>query len=54
VQGRINWAIIPAIVLSIMGIVISLAAAKTLLRFIWPAILIAFGIYLVYKTIRPR
>jgi hypothetical protein len=54
VQGRINWAIIPAIVLSIMGILISLAAAKTLFRFIWPAILIAFGIYLVYKTVRPR
>ena len=52
-QGRMRWAFIPASILTTMGLLI-LAAAEKLLGYLWPIALIAVGVYLVYRTLRPR
>lgn len=52
--GRIGWALIPAAILLALGILTSLAAAESLFAYIWPAILIAIGGFMLYKALRPR
>jgi hypothetical protein len=52
--GRMGWALIPAAVLLAIAIVTGLAAAGPLFKYIWPAILIAIGAWMVYQTVRPR
>ncbi len=52
-RGRMRWAFIPALVLVIMGLFI-FAAAEQLLNYLWPVALILFGLYLVFRTFRPR
>lgn len=52
--GRMGWALIPAVVLLVLGILTSLAAAEALFRYVWPLILIVIGAFMVYKTVRAR
>jgi hypothetical protein len=50
---RLNWAIIPAIVLLAMGALITAAAAQ-LIDYVWPSVLILGGLYLIYRIFRSR
>lgn len=50
-EGRMNWALIPAGILFVMGTLLT-AAATDLIRYIWPAMLILVGIILVVRTLR--
>jgi hypothetical protein len=52
-EGRLTWAIIPAVVLLAMGALITAAAAQ-LINYVWPAALILGGLYLLYRVIRFR
>jgi hypothetical protein len=52
-EGRIRWALIPAAVLLIMGLVITTAATE-ILNYLWPAALILAGLYLIFRVARPR
>ncbi len=54
VEGRaLRWAFIPAVVLLVMGVILS-AFTASLINYIWPLALILGGIYLVYLTMRSR
>lgn len=50
-EGRLTWSIIPAIVLMVMGALITAAAAE-LINYVWPVVLIVGGLYLLYRTFR--
>jgi hypothetical protein len=52
-EGRLTWAIIPAIVLLVMGALITAAAAQ-LINYLWPVALVLGGLYLLYRVIRSR
>ncbi len=52
-EGRMRWALIPAAVLLIMGILFT-AAAFSIFKFIGPAGVILVGLYLIYRTFRPK
>jgi hypothetical protein len=49
--GTMRWALIPAGVLSAIGLMILLESAA-LLRYLWPAILIVAGLYFVLRSSR--
>jgi hypothetical protein len=51
--GQMRWAWIPAGILSLMGLLI-LIAAENLINYIWPAIIIIVGIWLIIRSIRRR
>jgi len=51
--GGLTWAIIPAIVLLVMGALITAAAAE-LINYLWPAVLIAGGLYLLVRAFGSR
>ena len=50
-QGRMRWALIPAAVLLVMGLLIT-AAATGILEYLWPAALIVVGLYLLFRMFR--
>ena len=52
-EGRMRWALIPAAVLLIMGLVI-MAAAVEILNYLWPAALILVGVYLIFRVARSQ
>jgi hypothetical protein len=52
-EGRMRWALIPAGVLLLMGIIF-LGTAFSLLEIIGPAALVLAGLYLIYRTVRPK
>ena len=52
-QGRQMWAIYPAGATLLLGLV-TLISVGGLMTFIWPALLIAAGLYLVYRNTRRR
>jgi hypothetical protein len=52
-QGRMKWALIPAAVLLVIGLLITAAAAE-LVQFVGPAALILVGLYLILRVFRPR
>lgn len=52
-QGRMKWALIPAAVLLVIGLLITTAAAE-LVQFIGPAALILVGLYLIFRMFRSR
>ena len=52
-QGRMKWALIPAAVLLVIGLLITAAAAE-LVQFIGPAALILVGLYLILRVFRSR
>ena len=51
--GRLTWALIPAIVLLVMGALITAAAAE-LINYVWPVALILGGLYLLYRAFGSR
>ena len=52
-QGRMKWALIPAAVLLVMGLLIT-AATTEILEYLWPAALILVGLYLLFRMFRSR
>jgi len=48
-QGRMKWALIPAAVLLVMGLLITAAFASAL-NYLWPVALILIGLYLIFRT----
>jgi hypothetical protein len=48
-QGQMKWALIPAVILLVMGVLIT-AAVQDILNFIWPVIIILGGGYLIIKA----
>jgi len=52
-EGRLTWALIPAVVLLVMGALI-IAAAEDLINYVWPVALILGGLYLVYRAFGSR
>jgi hypothetical protein len=50
-QGRMTWALIPAAVLLVVGLVVVLATSSVL-QYLWPAVLILIGGYLVLRALR--
>jgi hypothetical protein len=51
-QGRMKWALIPAGVLLVIGLLVT--ASEQLLPFVGPAILIVAGLYLALRVFRSR
>ena len=49
-QGRMKWALIPAAVLLVMGLLITAAFASAL-NYLWPVALILIGLYLIFRTL---
>ena len=49
-KGALTWALIPGGILSAMGILI-LAASAAILSYVWPAVLILSGAYIVYRGV---
>jgi hypothetical protein len=52
-DGKLTWALIPAVVLFLMGLLITAAAAE-FINYVWPAALILGGLYLLYRAFRSR
>jgi hypothetical protein len=52
-EGRMKWALIPAAVLLVMGLLL-LAAAIAILEVLWPAALILVGLYFVIRVFVSR
>ncbi len=52
-ENRLTWAWYPAIILLVIGVIIS-AAAEQLFGYVWPVALILGGIVLIYRTFRSR
>ena len=52
-QGRMKWAIYPAAALLAMAVLV-MAAMGQVATLLWPTALILAGVYMVYRTLRPR
>jgi hypothetical protein len=52
-ESWMRWALIPAGVLLLMG-VIFLGSAFSVLEILGPAVLVLAGLYLIYRTVRPK
>jgi hypothetical protein len=52
-EGRLRWALVPAAVLLLMG-VIFLGTAFAALEIIIPAVMVLAGLYLIYRIARPK
>jgi hypothetical protein len=50
-EGRMKWALIPAGVLALIGVLL-LTAAVDLFKYVWPAALVVAGAYLIYRALR--
>jgi hypothetical protein len=48
--GRLRWALIPAGVMTLMGILISFASSSSF-RLVWPVVLILAGLYLFFRRV---
>lgn len=52
-RGRMRWALIPAAVLLVIGLLIT-AATTGILEYLWAIALILVGLYLLFRIFRPR
>ena len=52
-HGRMRWAFIPAVVLILVGIFVTLAVYD-LFALLWPLALIAAGLVIIYFVIKTR
>jgi len=52
-EGRMKWALIPAAVLLVMGLLLG-AAASPFLNYLWPVALILLGLYHIFRTLISR
>ena len=51
--GQMRWAWIPAVILGVMGLLI-LLAAENLINYIWPALILIAGIWLIIRSVVRR
>ncbi len=51
--GRMKWALIPAAVMFVLGVVIT-AAATEAFRYVWPVVLVLAGVYLIFRTLSSK
>lgn len=49
-QGRLRWPIIPAGVLGVLGVLVGIGAEGAL-NYVWPAALVAGGLYLILRAL---
>ncbi|MGC9347978.1 MAG: hypothetical protein ACP5JG_07565 [Anaerolineae bacterium] len=49
-EGRMTWALIPAGILALIGLIL-LSAATQLIAYIWPVVLIVIGAYLLLRNV---
>jgi len=49
-HGQMKWAVIPALVLLVMGVLIT-ATAQNILIYVWPLLVIFGGGYLIFKAL---
>jgi len=49
-EGRMRWALIPAAVFVVIGLLIT-AATASLLQYLWPAALIVLGLYMIFRVV---
>jgi len=49
---RMRWALIPAAALAVMGVFLVIGFSSAV-NFVWPVVLIAVGLYLVARVLRP-
>lgn len=52
-EGRMKWALIPALALLVTGALITAAAAQVV-NYLWPAVMILGGLYLLYRVLVSR
>jgi len=52
-EGRLKWALIPAIVMLVMGLGLT-AFSASLVKYLWPLALIGGGIYLIVRMARSK
>lgn len=52
-EGPLRWAFIPAAVLLMMGVLFT-ATAFSIFKFVGPAGVILIGLFLIYRTLRPK
>jgi hypothetical protein len=52
-HGQLRWSFIPAVILVLFGLV-TLTASISLINYLWPAVLILLGLFLVWRTIVGR
>jgi hypothetical protein len=50
-EGRMTWALFPAGILALIGLIV-LSAATQLVAYIWPTVLIVIGGYLLLRNVR--
>ncbi len=50
-EGRMKWPLVPAGVLLVMGVLVTAAAAQVI-NYLWPALMILGGLYLLYRVLR--
>jgi len=49
-HGQMKWALIPAVVLLLMGVLI-IAAAQDIMAYVWPLLIIVGGGFLIYRAL---
>ena len=52
-EGHMKWALIPAGVLLVVGLLVT-AATASLLQYLWPVALILIGLYVILRILLPR
>jgi hypothetical protein len=52
-EGRLKWALVPAIVMLVMGLGFT-AFSASLVRYLWPLALIGGGIFLIVRMMRSK
>jgi hypothetical protein len=52
-EGRMKWALIPAGILIVMGVLV-MAASASLINYLWPLVLIALGVYVLWRNLTGR
>lgn len=52
-DGRMKWALIPAGILILMGLLV-MASSASLINYIWPLVLIAGGVYVLWRNLAGR
>jgi hypothetical protein len=52
-EGRMKWALIPAGILIVMGLLV-MAASASLINYFWPLVLVALGVYVLWRNLATR
>jgi hypothetical protein len=52
-EGRMKWALIPAGILGVMGLLV-IASSASLINYVWPLVLVALGCYILLRNLLSR